>query len=458
MTITGLSVAFLQVLYLMGAKAQVPATLSFYDAANSATVVATVPLVSGASGGAVNDISIDPSILPSLSAFADFPDGNSNVVGVDFRVVSGGAISCPTDVCSGQFLYNADYCRRADVSPYSLYGDSGGVLSQPDADCALPEETDMTIRVVVEATQGSPKYAPYSVKVEFGAQTSAPVPAPAPESPGFSIQLRNMGTNTLYDDLFVAAKERWEQIVVGDVEGYPQGTVSDWFSGFFDTPNDEAIDDLLIGYEFTAIDGVAGTLGEAGTRYFRRSATGQFLSTISGVMRFDEADFAEMDDVERQIVILHEIGHVLGLGTTGWTRECAVDCPADARYACPRAQAEYNKLGFTGDLLVELDGDELAQCAHWDELAFPSSTASELMTGTFERGKAQLLTTVTIGGLDDFEGYTVDYGAADPWDSTSSSLVAGLDGLTHGGLVPQRNFTWHGRMLPLDGAVPLPSS
>mmetsp|Transcript_10783 Transcript_10783/g.32434 ORF Transcript_10783/g.32434 Transcript_10783/m.32434 type:complete len:428 (-) Transcript_10783:158-1441(-) len=181
MTITGLSVAFLQVLYLMGAKAQVPATLSFYDAANSATVVATVPLVSGASGGAVNDISIDPSILPSLSAFADFPDGNSNVVGVDFRVVSGGAISCPTDVCSGQYLYKADYCQRVDADPYALYGNDGeGDPFAPPADCALPAATTLTIRVVVEASQGSPKYVPYSAKVKFVAPPPVPAPTSAP--------------------------------------------------------------------------------------------------------------------------------------------------------------------------------------------------------------------------------------------------------------------------------------
>ncbi|MEO1479620.1 MAG: hypothetical protein AAFV01_13695, partial [Bacteroidota bacterium] len=180
MTITALSVACLQVLSL--ASAQVPATLSFYNAANEgAAPVATVPLLSGGSAGAVTDVAIDLTQLPSLSAEVDFPDGGtSNVVGVDFRVVSGGAITCPTDECSGFYLYGADYCRREGVAPYALYGDSGGVLIAPRDGCALPAATPLTLRVVVERSQGlSPRFAPYSAKVKFVAGTG-PVPSPVP--------------------------------------------------------------------------------------------------------------------------------------------------------------------------------------------------------------------------------------------------------------------------------------
>jgi len=150
MTITGLSVAFLQVLYLMGAKAQVPEFLSFYEVANgAANGRATVPLVSGGQGGAVNDVSIGLDILPRLTALAHFPGGDSNVETVDFRVASNGAIDCPTDACTGFWLFGADYCGRDEVAPYALYGDGAGVLSEPTTDCALPAARQLTIRVAV---------------------------------------------------------------------------------------------------------------------------------------------------------------------------------------------------------------------------------------------------------------------------------------------------------------------
>mmetsp|Transcript_10774 Transcript_10774/g.32413 ORF Transcript_10774/g.32413 Transcript_10774/m.32413 type:complete len:893 (+) Transcript_10774:93-2771(+) len=177
-------VALLQVVFLaaLGAEAQyVPASLSFYNAANPVNVVASVPLASGGQGGGNVDVSIDLSILPSLTALADFPGGNSNVGRVDFRVVSGGAISCSTHVCTGHYLWGADYCGRDDVAPYALYGDGDGALSAPDAGCALPATTQLLFRVAVERIPGfDPVWAVYSARVTFVAGAPEPVPAPVP--------------------------------------------------------------------------------------------------------------------------------------------------------------------------------------------------------------------------------------------------------------------------------------
>ncbi len=121
-------------------------------------------------------------------------------------------------------------------------------------------------------------------------------PASSPSHPpvghnshNFNIELMNMGTNHKYDDAFFMAKMKLEAIIIGDLLDYkpfPDNN-HDWFVGTW--PNMKTnvhIDDVLIGYEITDIDGVQGTLGFAGPAYIRHennTATGTLkTTTISG--------------------------------------------------------------------------------------------------------------------------------------------------------------------------------
>ena len=74
----------------------------------------------------------------------------------------------------------------------------------------------------------------------------------------------------------------------------------------------ETVDDLLIFAEVRAIDGVGGILGAAGPCLIR-VANGL---TIIGYMEFDEADLVDLAAFGHlEDVVLHEMAHVLGLGT-----------------------------------------------------------------------------------------------------------------------------------------------
>jgi len=114
----------------------------------------------------------------------------------------------------------------------------------------------------------------------------------------------NTGTNTNFDAAFASAKARWESIITGDLIGEAAGGVADWFGGQLSASYSGAVDDVVIGYEMKYIDGLNNILGSAGPYYYRTST----LSPVSGVMSFDEDDFANMSAANAEIIILHEMG------------------------------------------------------------------------------------------------------------------------------------------------------
>jgi hypothetical protein len=209
-------------------------------------------------------------------------------------------------------------------------------------------------------------------------------------SNNFNIELINMGSNPettdpRYVEAFELAAARWSKIIVGDVvPNFAAGAVNDWFAGAFDQPYNGAVDDLVIGYEIPAtLDGPGGTLGSAGSVFVRQDKAGNMLSSVSGIMRFDGADLDRMDIADVKAVMLHEMGHVLGLvGTT--SSRCNAACnPITANqpgtYSCPLAPAEYANLA-TGSLLLENNGGMGTACGHWEEDVFRTQRSSELMT------------------------------------------------------------------------------
>ena len=100
----------------------------------------------------------------------------------------------------------------------------------------------------------------------------------------------NMGSNTDYDAVFASAKARWESIIKCDLSDQA-ATSGDRFAGQFAGKSySGAVDDVVIGYEFKFIDGTSSVLGFAGARAIR----GDTRSPISGIMVFDEDDFASM--------------------------------------------------------------------------------------------------------------------------------------------------------------------
>jgi hypothetical protein len=205
----------------------------------------------------------------------------------------------------------------------------------------------------------------------------------------------NYSGDPKYQAAFTAAVTRWTQIITADI---PDINTSQW----------GLIDDLLIDASIVSIDGAGGILGQAGPDWVRSGS----LLPAHGVMEFDSADVAGMFNGGTWTdVILHEMGHILGIGTL-WNSLGLKNSAGD--YIGARALAEYRTLSGSASATsvpVERNGGSGTAGAHWSESVFNA----ELMTGYAESaGVAMPISRMTIGALQDL-GYTVNYSAADTY-------------------------------------------
>ncbi|MEM6786446.1 MAG: leishmanolysin-related zinc metalloendopeptidase [Myxococcota bacterium] len=173
---------------------------------------------------------------------------------------------------------------------------------------------------------------------------------------------------------------------------------------------------IVIFADITPIDGAGGILGSAGPCLIRS----QDRSPVSGLMRFDSADVANLVDAGAfEAVILHEMGHVLGVGTLwgyeGFLRNPSVpDAPgADTHHVGPRTRAAFDAIGgqfFQGGASVPVENSARPGSGdgHWRE----SVATNELMTPFLDSGVAPL-SRLTVASVDDFPYYVANYLAAD---------------------------------------------
>lgn len=192
-----------------------------------------------------------------------------------------------------------------------------------------------------------------------------------------------------------AAADRWEQIVVGDLPDV-------LFNGIL-------IDDLRISGVSTIIDGPGGILGSAGPGNLRSDGT--FLP-YTGNMTFDSADVQFLESTGQLFAVaLHEMGHVLGIGTLWSLKGLLVGAgTADPRFIGPLATAEYNlRFGVNeSGVPVENTGGGGTRDSHWRESIF----GAEIMTGFLNQGVTNPLSAVTAASLADL-GYSVNMAAVD---------------------------------------------
>jgi hypothetical protein len=234
--------------------------------------------------------------------------------------------------------------------------------------------------------------------------TVAPPTSTTPPPGAFDIVIRASGLTANQQLAFDRAAARWEQVIVGDL---PNATY-----------NGVAVDDLLIDASSVAIDGVNGILGQAGPDYVRG---GTYLP-VHGTMQFDTADLASMEANNTLYeVILHEMGHVLGVGTIWQSRGLLTGAgTADPRFIGARAVAEYNAMFGTSATGVPVEGTPAAEGTrdgHWRESVF----GNELMTGYIAAANNPL-SRLTVASLADL-GYTVNMAAADPYTPTGAAAL-----------------------------------
>lgn len=247
-------------------------------------------------------------------------------------------------------------------------------------------------------------------------------PGPAPDRP-FRIELVFVGPG-LAPELeapFREAAARWGEIIRSDPPAYrldkPAGAC-----GFNEPAYRGTVDDLLIHVVIEPIDGRGGILGAAGPCFLRAPGDGGL--PVNGGMRFDSHDIEYLRSTGRLVsTILHEMGHVLGIGTL-WDRRGLLDYQASGSATClgtssfsrpptftgATATGEYHRLGGLGHPPVEDRYGPGTRCGHWHQAAF----GNELMTG-FLGGGGSPLSGLTVASLADL-GYAVDASRADPYE------------------------------------------
>lgn len=208
-------------------------------------------------------------------------------------------------------------------------------------------------------------------------------------------------------DVFRLAASRWSEIIIGDL---PAVSI-----------DGRQIDDVLIMARGERIDGPNGILGQAGPTHIRTNTN----LPARGVMLFDTDDLAQMEENGTLIdVIIHEMGHVLGLGTM-WKemKLVARSGSQDPVLTGARSMAQYAELlgaAEPTEVPIANTGGSGTREGHWREVTF----GNELMTG-FVGAAGNPLSRLTIACLEDM-GYEVNFDAADAFELPNSRLMAAV--------------------------------
>lgn len=283
-----------------------------------------------------------------------------------------------------QYRFNLNAAASSGLGdPYlALYGASGALLaSNDDANGTAASEITFTATTGGTYYLGARGYGSSTGNYQLAAS------AVGQTASGYSIDIVFSGGGQ-YQSYFTAAAQRWASVITGDL------------------PNVGGIDDLQISASVSAIDGVGGTLGQAGARGIRSGSNLPY----SGVMQFDQADVDGM--IAKGTfgdVVLHEMGHILGFSGYFFNLLGLLNPNNPYQYTGANAVREYQRVNPRGGSFVPIEesGGSGTAGSHWSESLFNA----ELMTGYAENAPPMPLSIVTIGALQDL-GYSVNYAAA----------------------------------------------
>ena len=307
-------------------------------------------------------------------------------------VVSSGAtgqiISTPAGIdcgesCSKSFLIGTELlleARGVEGSRFKAWK-SDACETQAEV-CRLTLSKDMTVEAIFETSQ-------------------------------FNIELRFSDNNLSASQrsAFYKAAARWAEVIVADIPDHDANILG---ANCNNVPDFKGlIDDLLIDVTAPNIDGTSGVLGQAGPCFIRSSGLPYF-----GIMQLDKADLNALEaQGQLETVILHEMGHVLGIGTLWEFVHDFLDYSGDScevassiSYTGINGRSAYQAMGGKGNVPVEDTGSFGTKCGHWREETF----SNELMTGYLNSGMPNPLSRITAGSLEDL-GYTVNYSATDTY-------------------------------------------
>ena len=271
---------------------------------------------------------------------------------------------------------------------------------------------------VLEATSGS------LTPVRFVATgTAAASTSPVPTTGSYNITIRWLASATTAQQQAVAAAvSRWQSVITKDLPDVPLNSPANTCFDGQPTIN-ERVDDMIIYVEFVAIDGAGKTLGESGPCYVRSDSN----LPLVGHLKLDAAD---LDMMQRSgtldDVVLHEMGHVLGIGTMWPDKNLIVGSGSpDPRFTGSAAIDAYHAMGgLDATIAVENTGSAGTRDGHWRESTF----GNELMTG-YISGTPNPMSPMTIASLTDL-GYGTNAAAASGYtlaNKTSGVMAQGIE-------------------------------
>ncbi|KAH9252247.1 hypothetical protein BASA81_009849 [Batrachochytrium salamandrivorans] len=221
------------------------------------------------------------------------------------------------------------------------------------------------------------------------------------------LQFRGQRIPKQLKSAFPSAAKRWTSVITKDYATsfcFFRGTTSCGVK-FTQTM---CVDDLLIFIQVKKIDGLGGVLAQAGPCFWDELGKARL-----GIMYFDVADANSLWKTKRwESVVLHEMGHVLGLGSLAWDL-----------FDLRTSNDPYLYLGAQGNLgnravggpepqaILEDVGESSTVGSHWKESVY----GNELMTGYVAKPRVKMpLSLLTVKALQDL-GYEVDETKADPY-------------------------------------------
>lgn len=374
------------------------------------TLVATSPgltsatFTAAAGGGVPTTVAVSAGATQTVAAGANVPirpavrvtdatGAPSPNVSVTFAVTSGGG-----SVTGATATTNAS--GIATVGAWTTGGTAGANSLTATAAGAGISGNPVTFTATGTAGSGT-----FDIELRF--LTTVPTGAPAGTQPG-------VAPTPAQSAAFTSAVARWQSILPFDLSNVavsrPQGTCNALVPALSET-----VDDLVIFVVLQNIDGPGNVLGSAGPCLIRSSNS----LTVVGTMRFDTSDLSMLEASGRlEATILHEMGHVLGIGSL-WDNLDLVVNPSlpsspgvDTHFQGSNAIAGFDLVGgstYTGGAKVPVEnsqGGSGSRDSHWRE----NVLGVELMTPFI--GATNPLSILSLRSLQDL-GYVVNTNFAD---------------------------------------------